>query len=628
MSVVFGVDIVGGSIHGKIKPRYAVVVLENGKEFEKIVSRSKLLRMIKRERPDIVAVDNIYEVFKNKEDLIFFLKNTPSKTKFVQVTDRENSLPSLSKRFGLKINIRNPLDEARACAYLASFGMGSEISVFTNKTKITVSRNRSLGKGGWRQKKYGRKIHNAVREVYREIRDRIAEAGFEFIEEVRHGYGGISRGVLLVNAPRDRIPVNSFKTRDVQVRVEAVEKEKIELIPLRRTLKYLIVGLDPGATTAVAALDFRGELVEMKSRKGWSAGEVVEYISSLGKPVVVSTDKSSPPELVSKIKASFNAVLHTPKEDLSVEKKKALTAKFSPSNDHERDALAAAIDAYNSYKNKLINVEKRLPAGVDSDRIKAEIIRGTPLKEIFTAVTKEEVKPGKAHADTVSRDELLKRDRTIERLREENRILSAKIKELKDEIEKLREKIASISREEHERIRRDTYIQNLEREVFELKKRLKEKDEEIERLNERISVLKRMKMLEFQGWKEVKVLRKFTKEEIERAEKEIGISEGDIILIADSSGGSAALAETLCRKRIKAVICSSEMSHLAAETFDKSGIPRIPMDELELLMGDDIAVVNAENFEKVYAEKVEEMKKRKIEELEKLVEDYRKRRLV
>jgi len=199
MSVVYGVDIVSGSVHGKIKPRYAVVVLENGKEFEKIVSRSKLFRMIKKNKPEIIAVDNIYEVFRDREDLIFFLKNIPSKTKLVQVTDRENSLPSLSKRFGLKINIRNPMDEARACAYLASFGMGSEISVFADKTRITVSRNRSLGKGGWRQKKYGRKVHNAVREVYKEIREKIVEAGFDFVEEVKKGYGGISRGVIIVN---------------------------------------------------------------------------------------------------------------------------------------------------------------------------------------------------------------------------------------------------------------------------------------------------------------------------------------------------------------------------------------------------------------------------------------------
>jgi len=627
MSVVYGVDIVSGSVHGKIKPRYAVVVLENGKEFEKIVSRSKLFRMIKKNKPEIIAVDNIYEVFRDREDLIFFLKNIPSKTKLVQVTDRENSLPSLSKRFGLKINIRNPMDEARACAYLASFGMGSEISVFADKTRITVSRNRSLGKGGWRQKKYGRKVHNAVREVYKEIREKIVEAGFDFVEEVKKGYGGISRGVIIVNAKKDEIPVNSFKTRDVQVVVEAIEKEKIEFIPLRKTLRYLIVGVDPGSTTAVAALDLRGEVVDIKSKKGWSPGEVVEFISSLGKPVVISTDKSSPPEFVSKIKASFNAVLYTPKEDISVEKKRLLTSKYITSNDHERDALAAAIDAFNSYKNKLINIEKRLPAGIDSDRIKAEIIKGTPLKEILSE-TKEESKTEKFQTDNVSREEVIRRDRVIERLKEENTILSRKIKELRDEIDNLRARIASISREEHEKIRKETYVQNLEREIAELKRKLREKDEEIERLKQRIEMLRKMKMLEFQGWKEVKVLRKFTREEIERAEREMGISEGDIILIIDSSGGSASLAEMLCKKGIKAIICSSEMSHLAAEIFERYSVPRISFDEVEFMMGDDIAVVNAEKFEKVYAEKLEEAKRRKIDQLERLVEEYRKRRVI
>lgn len=627
MNVVFGVDIVGGSLHGKIKPRYAVVVLENGSEHEKIVSRSKLFRMIKTKKPEIIAVDNVYEVFKSKEELVSFLKNTPAGIKLVQVTSRGESLPALSKRFGLKINICNPVDEARACAYLASFGIGSEISVFVDKTKITVSRNRSLGKGGWRQKKYGRKVHGSVRAVYREIVSKLTELGFEFLEEVKSGYGGISKGVLLVNAPREDVPINSFKTRDVQVKVEAVEKDKIEFIPLSKTLRYTIVGIDPGSTTAIAVLDLRGNLVGVKSRKGWSSGEIVEYISSLGKPVIVATDKSQPPELVSKIKASFNAVLYTPKEDLSVEKKKALTSKHYLVNDHERDALAAAIEAYNRYKNKLENVEKRLPIGMDSDMVKAEIIKGTSLKEVFATQVKEEKVEKKTQSEQVTREEILKRDRLIERLREDNRILSSKISQLKDEIEKLRMRLSAISREEYERIRKDNYVRDLESEVRLLKKRLKEKDEEIARLREKIELLRRMKMLEFQGWKEVKVLRKFTKDEIERVERETGISKGDIIVILDSSGGSSAMAEMLCRKGIKAVICNN-MSHLAAETFESYSIPRILIEEVEMLTGEDIAVVNAESFEKVYRQKVEEMRKRKVNELEKLVEEYRKRRVI
>lgn len=628
MSVIFGVDIVGGSVHGKIKPRYAVVVLDNGNEVEKIVSRSKLFRMVRDHKPEIIAVDNIYEVFRTKEELIFFLKNSPAGTKLVQITSKGVSLPSLSKRFGLKINIRNPVDEARACAYLASFGIGNEISVFTNKTKITVSRNRSLGKGGWRQKKYGRKIHDSVRRVYREIRNKIVDMGFEFVEDVRSGYGGISRGILLINASRDEIPINSFKTRDVQVRVEAVEKDKIEFIPLSKTFRYTIIGIDPGTTTAVAAIDLRGNLVDIRSKKGWSAGEVVEYISSLGKPVVVATDKSSPPEFVAKIRASFNAVLYTPKEDLSVEKKKGLTSKYRLLNDHERDALAAAIDAYNSYKNKLSNVEKRLPVGMDSDRVKAEVIRGIPLKDIFAINVKEEKVVRKTQSNTVSKEEILKKDRLIEELKEENKILSRKVSELKNEIEKLRIRLAAISKEEHERIRRDNYIKNLEKEIYELKMLVKAKDEEISILKEKITLLRKMKLLEFQGWKEVKVLRKFTKDEVERAEKELGISEGDVICILDSSGGSASLAEVLCKKGIRAVICSGGMSHLADEMFESYSIPRISIEEVEMLVGDDIAVVNYDKFEKIYEEKIKEIRRRKVENLEKLVEDYRRKRVI
>ncbi len=626
MSKVFGVDIVGGSVHGKIKPRYAVVVLDDGNEYEKVVSRSKLFRMVREKRPEIVALDNIYEVFKSKEDLISFLSEIPADTKLVQVAGKNGSLPNLAKRFGLRINIRNPMDEAKACAYLASFGIGYEVSVFTDKTKITVSRNRSLGKGGWRQKKYGRRVHDAVRQIYREIRYKLESMGFEFVEDVRKGYGGISRGVLLINASKKDIPINSFKTRDVQVKVEAIEKDKIEFIPLSKTLRYTIVGIDPGATTAVAVIDLNGNLIDVTSKKSWKTGEVLEYISSLGKPVVVATDKSNPPEFVQKIKASFNAVLYTPREDISVEKKKSLTSSYKLFNDHERDALAAALDAYNSYKNKLRNVEKRLPVGMDVERVKAEIIRGTPLRTFLESSEKEQKVEKRVQVEEISREEIEKRDRIIRELREENKILRKKVGELKEEVERLLNKIAAISSEEHERIRKDTYIRNLEKEIAELRRELRNKEEVVRRLEAKIEEIKKMKVLEFKGWREVKVLRKFSKDEVEKAERQL--NEGDIVYILDSSGGSKSLAEALCRKKIRAVICGSEMSHLAAEVFDDYGIPRIESEEIEVIIGDGIAIVNSEKFERIYEAKVEELRRKKVERLEKIFEEYRKTRMI
>ncbi len=631
MTCVFGVDIIKGSLQGKIKPRYAVFIIDDDKEIEKFgVTRSKLFRMIREFRPSIVSVDNVYELFKSKEELVSFLRQIPPTTKLVQVSGfNSGSLPSLAKRYGLKINIRNPMDEAKACAYLARLGIGEEVSVFMDKTIIVVSRNRSLGKGGWRQNKYRRKVHDAVRRIFREIKEKLDELGLEYVEDVREAYGGISRGTLIVNAPKEKVPINSFKIRDVQVTVSAVEKDRIEFVPLKKP--HVIVGVDPGTTTAVAVLDLNGNVLGVRSKKNWNPAEVIEYITSLGKPVVIATDKSNPPDFVLKLKASFHAVLHTPKDDMSVERKRNLTSKFTFLNDHERDAIAAAMDAYNSYKNKLRNVEKRIPMGMDVDAVKAEVIRGTPLKDL---ISKEEsvnrVSEQVVQSEDVRalREDLAKKDRIIKELEEENRLLRKEIKSLREEVERLRAKIVSLSREEHERVRRENYIRTLEHELKELRKELKEKDRTIEELERRIETLKRLRALEFSGWKGVKVLKKFTREEIERLERSLGINEGDVIYIEDASCGGRMTAEYLCDKGIKAIIVRNEMSHLAKSVFEEKEVPVIGAEDVEIEVGEDVAMVNSESFERVYESKVEEMRKKKVERLEMLFLEYKSRRIV
>ncbi|MEM4156207.1 MAG: DUF460 domain-containing protein [Archaeoglobaceae archaeon] len=609
--MIVGIDVLG---HRK----FAFVALNGEEEIRRVISKNKLFRTIKEFKPEIVAIDSISEIFKSKEEIIEFLKNT--NTRLVQVAV-DASLPVLARRFGIKMNLRDPFDEARTCAYLASFEIGYEVSVFTDKTQIVVSRNRSLGKGGWRQKRYGRKVHDAVRSIYRDIKAILNDSGLEYTESVRERFGGISRGEILVNAPREEVPVSSFKTRDVQVKVSSVEKERVELIPLSRSKRYLIAGIDPGTTTAVAIMDLGGNLISIRSKKDWNASEVIEFITEHGKPVIVATDKKNPPDFVSKIKASFNAVLHSPKEDLNVDKKRELTSDYKILNDHERDALAAAIDAFNYYKSKFRNIEKRIPAGIDAEKVKAEIVKGIPLKSIFEERKIEKVeKRDVLELDLISAVE--KRDKKIKELLEENDVLRRQIVELKDEIERLRARVASFSSEEKEKIRKETYIRNLEFRISELLSEIRSKDSEITKLKEQIELLKKLKFGEFMGWREVKVLRKFTKDEIEQ-NKEIG--EGDIVYILDPSGGSKSVAEMLCEKKIKAVITSGEMSHLAQEVFDSHGVPRIKTEEVEIVGGEGLAYVSP-SFEEIYRRRFEELRKRRIDNIEKLFEEYRRTR--
>ncbi|MEM0351064.1 MAG: DUF460 domain-containing protein [Archaeoglobaceae archaeon] len=605
-----GVDVIG-------KEKFAVVTLGE-KEVKKVVSRSRLFRLIRELKPKIVAVDNINELFESREELVHFLRNTS--VKLVQVAV-DAPLPIIARRFGIKIDPHNPFDEARACANLASLDVGYEVSVFTDKTRIVVSRNRRLGKGGWRQKKYSRRVHDAVRSVYREIKKMLDQAGFEYVEKVKEGFGGITRGEIIVNASINEIPITPFKTRDVQVKVESVEKEKVELIPISKSRRYLIVGIDPGTTTAVAIIDLSGNLIKVKSQKDWKLADVLEFINSHGKPVIIATDKKNPPEFVNKVRASFNAILYSPKEDLTTERKRSLTMHYKFLNDHERDALASAIDALKSYESKFRNIEKRLPMGFDVDRAKAEIIKGATLKSLLEPPSVEKVE--KKEDQEVDLFELIKKkDRKIKELTEENEILRKQVAELKAEIERLRIRITTMADEEREKIRREIHIKNLEARIAELVLELKKKDAEIAELREKLEFLKKMKLLEFSGWKEVKLIKKFTKEELEKA----NVEEGDIVYIEDASGGSKNCAELLCRKKIKAAIVNGEMSHVAREVFDNFGIPRIKREEVEMIVGNEVAFVGR-NFDEVYQRKMEEMKKKKVEIIEKLFEEYKRRKI-
>ncbi len=625
MACIFGIDIIRGSIRGKRRPKYALYILDGSKSLKfREISRAKLFRLVKNYSPEIIAVDNTSELFSSKEDMVSFLKKLPD-VKLVQIAGKY-SLPYLAKRFGLRINIKDPMDEAKACAVLASFGVGEEVSVFSDETRIIVSRNRSLGKGGWSQNRYRRLVHADVMRVYKEVKEILEERGLEYEEYVKSGYGGISRGVLTVKAPRKLVPVTSFKMGNVQVRVEAVEKERIEYIPLSKQTTYTIVGVDPGTTTAVAVLDINGKLLGVRSKKNWNSAEVVEYILSFGKPVIVATDKSNPPEFVSKLRASFNALIHVPKEDTSVERKKYLVSPFKQniSNDHERDALSAAIDAYNAHKNKLISVEKKIPPGVDVDAVKVGVLRGMTLKELIEKKSESQEKIPRQKSKTREIDRRL--EKRIKELEEENEFLRKEISELRNEIERLRCKLVSISRKEHEKIRRDNYVKTLEAELLELRKLLKEKDGIIKELNEKVKALRSMKILEFSGWKSVKLLESFTRAEIEKLEREMGICDGDVIYIKSPAGGGKSQAEYLCRKGVKAVITKSDkMAHTALDVFERNNVPVIDEEELDVRVAEYFAIVNSEAFERVYSEKIEKMKGNKLDNLERMILEYRNR---
>ncbi len=120
---------------------------------------------------------------------------------------------------------------------------------------------------------------------------------------------------------------------------------------------YLIIGVDPGKTIGIACLDLKGRLVSSGHYPNQSLEMVVGEIKKVGTPIVVAGDRMHASDLVRKVNSSFGGRLFSPKREFSMELKRRLGRSASLANQHECDAYAAALSAYNHYSNKFNQID-------------------------------------------------------------------------------------------------------------------------------------------------------------------------------------------------------------------------------------------------------------------------------
>jgi len=148
---------------------------------------------------------------------------------------------------------------------------------------------------------------------------------------------------------------------------------------------YLIVGIDPGKTAAIACLDMQGRLLFLSSKKLAGIGWFVDTVKTIGTPVIISFDKKNSGKTIRKLAAIFGAKVYLPKSDVSVDKKKKMTENVNISNLHERDALVSAMMAYNAHANKFKQAE-RLAKERNFDKrdyLKALVVKRYSIDEVI-----------------------------------------------------------------------------------------------------------------------------------------------------------------------------------------------------------------------------------------------------
>jgi predicted RNase H-like nuclease (RuvC/YqgF family) len=360
---------------------------------------------------------------------------------------------------------------------------------------------------------------------------------------------------------------------------------------------------------------------------------------------VIASDVTPMPGSVEKIRRSFNAVPASPGIEVSAEEKIALGKTFGYSNDHERDALTAALLTYRSYKNIFTRIEKKAPENSDLELIKLHVIRGESIEsaiEKVRAASQAREKPPGARAapekpEEKAVDESFQRMReTVQRQGEQIQNLQEYVEELKQamaakdrKISKLESRLKGFKKEAYSEIRKSKEVQIRDSTIESLKKELSNKNKTVKELRRRSNKLRKIQKMEIRGeGTPVKVIAAFTKESIAETKEKYGLKAGDVVFLEKPSGGGAATAQILVEARVRAVIIPEDISHAAEDTFFKGDVP--VLRDIQLERADDFAMAEPEALKAAIAtwEKEAELKRHKAKEdkLESLFEEYRSER--
>lgn len=661
-ALVMGVDLVSYGGKGRT-PRYAMVLLKDGEVLleNSDVSLHRLIRLLWEYKPNILAVDNVFELGGSERKLVKFFNMLPPTVKVIQVTRWQDEFIDV-KEAAMRAGIGyiqgkpTPLKTAYMVALIASRGYGVEVKLYEEKTKIIVSRTASIGPGGMSQNRYKRRLRGIVLSLTRKIKEALDKHGLDYDLTFRKSGGGLESSVFTVYAPREKLYgiVKPLRTSDVRVEIRPIYKPKISFLNREESntvQRYLIVGVDPGISTGLAILDIDGVPLEIISGRGLDRVDIVNRILSYGIPIVIATDVNPAPDAVKKLASMFNAVLYVPPQSLSSDEKRQLVEEYVSryhwlrvEDSHQRDALAAAIRAYHNVESKLRQVGSylsKIGLEVSIDNIKAAVIKG---KSIAEAVEEEiaklyeeteeleekprppekQEKPEYSIVEERLREELKEVKQEKEHLRERVKELEKRIRELEFEL-----KYVKATRNPEEEAART--IEMLKNEVKRLTEYAKSLEKELNKLRNDIALYKKYFIQILRG--EVipaRRLHMLTSDALVKSEKILGeIKKGEILYVENPGYFELDAIEKLAKVKVKAVLLDDIEGKGLIDALKKNLIPVLRLNEY--LVGElfDVILVRTDvvlDADKIRKELEEERRKLEKSQLLEILKEYRSSR--
>ncbi len=642
--VVLGVDIRAGSPRSRQPPVYSVVIMSrDGVLLEREeAGLQELISLARKYKASVIAVDNIYELARDYDDLERIVSQFPPKVRIVQVTGSPGSmrsLKSLAKEAGIQVRKWNSLSSARVAAELALRGYGSEIVAMFPETRVLITKNRSIKQGGSGSDRWRRSIEASILSETNRIATALDRANMDYDLYIERASGGLRRAEFIVYSDESEIKKIIKETTEwspIRIIIKGSWRKKVkfvssESVPVPKA-RPLIVGIDPGMSVGLAVLDLKGKLLTLKTLRKASRSQIVEEILEYGYPIIVATDVNPPPKSVIKIASLFDARVYVAKYSMKAEEKKKIVDKFEEETGirvksaHERDSLAAALKVYYSRVKNLISKAdsklNELKVQVDNYELYERILKGVSIsqaiEELLSQKSQEERQEGVDRIRSSGegfKPLLLK----ISKLKMEIARLKAQLKDKEYEIRRLKERIDLLEDKRLREIEKDRRISQKSERIKELEEELMRVRWNLELVKSQLAQLSKPREEEVEGI-EVELVPSLTKENLEK----LG-NLGSPILVLDASGTSPNLVRRLKELGIPAVFYRGNPppSEVIRASFEL-GIPVISANDLRIRWRGIRPVIPTEDALKAIAEaKVKEVR---VElNLADLIMDYRRR---
>jgi predicted RNase H-like nuclease (RuvC/YqgF family) len=691
--IVIGLDILPGTSSlgsNEKKSKFSMTILQKVNpsddssitvlhEVEEVDLRD-LISVIHKIKPNYIAFDNLQEIAADTNELITFAKKI-QESSIVQVngnpSDGFQKLQNLAVKNNFWDHSRgkpDPLQSSYLIARLVIAGIGYKVALFEDEVKITISKTRGIGRGGWSQPRYERNMRISVNNVAKEIQNYLDEFNIEF--DVFNYSKSIIYVIQLSNNSYIKYSdiltqAKKFSNELAFAHVQKIPKSSLEYIPLSiqapkktilKSTESIIVGLDPGTTTGLAIISARtGGVLSIFSAREFSTSQIIRKITKYGKTVLVCADVNyPPPHAVQRLSRMLGVQIYAPSSRATprTEKRNLVQDyldKFNitdKADNHQRDALFAAIKGFNSIKPKISSIleitNQKLELKKSTDKIIDLVLSGISIHDAVTLIeaqinaqTMDEnldqfEKQNNIHIPidivNLARNQFYK----MENIQLSLRLLEKDKKNLEKENERLNQlnqtlmnKIDRLENSFQIKLERDKVVQQKTVEIINLEKALANSKNDFEKQLHLIEQLQRIRSIWIRGEQvPLKPIQKMHFDELEKAHKEFGIRSGDVLLILDPSGGSTNTAKWLVERKVRVIIIpkgfKKRLSHLASNIFELAELPILeeeimtykqeqnPNDrKRKIVLYEDLYIINKRYLlQRIYETGLEFIKKR------------------